>query len=281
MKKRALGGELFVLLATLCWSMSGFLTKSLSISPILSNALRSLIAVFILLAYNRWRLRFSKIIWLGAFCGLFTTTLYFIALSLTTPANAVVIQYTAPIFVLIFTCVRERRAPTKMHLAVVAAAFAGVAIVFSEGLGGGSLIGNLAALASGISFAGMFFVNRLPGAAPADSLILGFMLCALTGVFYLGELPGMSTLEWGVVLLLGVVQHGLAYVFFSIGIQICPSFNSSLIGMLETVLVPLWVFLVFGEAPSLTAILGSVLIIAAVLANTLYERKRAAAVNQI
>lgn len=279
MKKQALGGELFVLLATLCWSMSGILTKSLSISPILSNALRCVIAVFILLIYNRGRLRFHKTIWVGAFCCFCMTTTFFIALKLTPPANAVVIQYTAPIFVLLFTCLRERRAPSKMQLAVVFAAFAGVAIVCSDSLGGGSLLGYLAALASGISFAGMFFVNRLPGAGPADSLILGFALCALTGVFYLGELPGMSMREWGVVLIMGVVQHGLAYVFFSIGIRTCPSFNSSLIGMLETVLVPLWVFLVFGEAPSLTAILGCVLIISAVLANTLYERKRMAMTN--
>lgn len=277
MKNGKPGGELFLLLATLCWSMSGVLTKSLSISPVLSNALRSLIAIFILLAYNRWKVRMNKTIWLGAVCGLLMSTLFFIALDLTPAANAVVMQYTAPIFVLLFTCLRERRLPGKMQVFVVLAAFAGVAVVFSSGFGGGSLVGNLAALVSGVAFAGMFFVNRLPGAEPADAMILAFALSAVTGVFYLGQLPGMSAREWGVVLLMGVVQHGLAYVFFSIGIRTCPSFSSSLIGMLETVLVPLWVFLVFGEAPSAKAVLGSGLIIAAVVTNTLYEHKKAAA----
>lgn len=265
-------GEVFVLLATVCWSLSGVLTKSLTISPILSNAIRSFIAVFILLAYNRGKVRVNRTILLAAACGALTTTLFFISLSLTAAANAIVIQYTAPIFVLVFSCLLEKRLPTLVQMGVVVSAFTGVAVVFATDMAGGGLLGNLAALGAGITFAGVFFVNRLPGASPVDASIIAFSICALTGLFYLPQLSTMGSGDWLIMLIMGVVQHGLAYVFFSIGILRCSGFSASLIGMLETVLVPLWVFLAFGEAPTVMALTGCTLIVASVVVNTCWER---------
>lgn len=273
MEQKAIKGELFLVLATLCWSLSGVLTKSLSISPILSNALRSVLAVGVLLVFNRFRVRVNKTIFLAAICSALTTILFFVALSLTAAANAVVIQYTAPIFVLVFTCVQARRSPRISEVLVVLAAFVGVAIVFSADLSGGNMWGNLCALGAGLAFAGVYFINRQPGASSVDSSIVAFSICTVTGFFYIGQLPGMSAKEWGAVLIMGLIQHGLAYVFFSIGISRCSGFSASLIGMLEIVLVPFWVFLAFRELPSSTALWGSSLIITAVILNILYTRR--------
>lgn len=271
MMHRKQQGQLLVLLATLCWSMSGVLMRMTSVSAILVNALRNFIAVFILLACNHWRLRMNRTIWIGGFCGAIMTTFYFLSLRLTTAANAIVIQYTAPIFVLLFTCLREKKLPRAVQVGAVVLASIGVATVFSGGLSNGGLSGNICALISGLAFAGMFFVNRLPQASPLDSSILAFSLCALTGFFYLHELSKISSEEWLIILFMGLVQHGLAYVFFCIGIRCCSSFTASLIGMLETVLVPLWVFLTFGEAPEGRALIGCALILIAVAMNTMQE----------
>lgn len=273
-------GEIFVLLATICWSLSGVLTKSLTISPILSNALRSFIAVFVLLLFNKFSVKFNKTIFCAAVCGAITITMFFVALNLTSAANAIVIQYTAPIFVLLFTCLQAKRLPTAGQILVVVCAFLGVGIIFSKGLSGGGLWGNLAALIAGITFAGVFFINRLPGSAPVDSSIIAFTMCAFTGLFYVPQIISMTKAEWAIVLVLGLVQHGLAYVFFCKGIKTCVAFSASLIGMLETVLVPFWVFLVFKEAPSTVTFIGSSLIIFAVGANTVLENKKAKATTK-
>lgn len=267
------GGELFILLATICWSTSAVLTKPLGIEPLLSNALRGFIAVFVLLIFNKFTVRFNKIIAIAAICGMATTMLFFIALDHTAAANAIVLQYTAPIFVLLFVCISEKRLPTKGQAFVVLMAFSGVAVIFASELGGGGMLGNICALFAGLFFAGVFFINRQKGARPVDSSIIAFALCAVLGVFYIPTILSLTPVQWGLVLCLGLVQHGLAYVFFSIGIRRCASFSASLIGMLETVLVPLWVFLVFNEKPSVNALIGCSMIIFAVCVNTYLEKK--------
>lgn len=267
------GGELFILLATICWSTSAVLTKPLGISPILSNALRGFIAVFVLLIFNKFTLRINKTIAAAAFCGMATTMLFFIALDYTAAANAIVLQYTAPIFVLLFVCLAEKRLPTKGQTLVVIMAFSGVAVIFAQEFGAGGMAGNICALLAGLFFAGVFFINRQEGARPVDSSIIAFAMCAVFGLLYIPVIISLTPVQWGLVLCLGLIQHGLAYVFFSVGIKRCAPFSASLIGMLETVLVPLWVFLVFKEKPSPNALLGCFMIIAAVGINTYLEKR--------
>lgn len=266
-------GELFILLATICWSTSAVLTKPLGISPILSNALRGFIAVIVLLIFNKFTLRFNKTIATAAFCGMATTMLFFIALDNTAAANAIVLQYTAPVFVLLFVCIAEKRLPTKGQALVVIMAFSGVAVIFAQEFEAGGLVGNACALLAGLFFAGVFFINRKEGARPVDSSIIAFAMCSVFGLFYIPVIINFTSMQWCLVLCLGLVQHGLAYVFFSIGIKRCAPFSASLIGMLETVLVPLWVFFVFSEKPSSNALLGCTIIIAAVGINTFLEKR--------
>ncbi len=260
-------GELFLLFATICWSLSGVLTTPLTINPILTNALRCVIAVFILLPFNKWKVKFNKTIMLSALFGGLTVNFFFASLAYTSAANAVVIQYTAPIMVLIYTCISGKKLPTVAQIFSVILAFGGVYAIFSSQLSADGMIGNLLALLAGVTFAGVFVVNRFENASPVDSSIIAFSACSLLAFFFIGEFENIKQTDWIFIILLGVFQHGLAYLFFSIGIKTASSFSGSLIGTLELVLLPLWVYLAFGEIPTIMTVIGSIMIVLGVMIN--------------
>lgn len=266
-------GEIFIFLAALCWSLSGVLTKSLAINPILSNSLRSIIAIVMMIVYNKFKLKVNKTIVIAGICLSSTNLLFFISLSLTTAANSIVIQYMAPIFVLLMTCVKYKKLPSPVQVLVVVIAFLGIVIIFYDSIGGGYFVGNVLALLSGVAFAGVFFVNRLKDSSPIDSTIIGFFINSVCGVAVFNQISYIEPAGWIYILLLGVIQLGLAYIFFSIGIKNCSSFSSSLISMTEVVLMPLWVLIFLGEVPKPLAIVGGILIVGAVITNIYYEKK--------
>lgn len=283
-KKSHIKGEWLILAATVCWSLSGLFFRLIPTPALLTNLLRNAIALPIIIFYKKRsddkKFRFNKTILLGGLCIVFANNFYFLSLSLTSVGSAIVLQYVAPIFVLIMSCIKDRKLPRPVQIGVVALAFTGVTIVFGNELIGAvnaaAMLGNSLALASGLALAGVFFVNRLPDASPIDSTITGFAINLIPGIFFLSQLSGLTAPNWTAIIGLGVIQHALAFIFFSRGIRRCASFDASLIGMLEVVLAPLFAFLLVSENVSVSLLLGGIMIMAAVLFNTLQERKRVA-----
>jgi len=280
-KKSRIKGEWFILAATVCWSFSGLFFRLIPTPALLTNLLRNVIALPIVIFFKKRsddkKFRFNKTILLGGLCIVFANNFYFLSLSLTSVGSAIVLQYVAPIFVLIMSCIKDKALPRPVQVGVVALAFAGVTIVFGNEFIGTvnatAMLGNFLALASGLALAGVFFVNRLPGASPMDSTITGFAINIVPGLFFLGHLAGLTAPNWAAIAALGVVQHAMAFLFFSRGIKRCASFDASLIGMLEVVLAPLFAFLLVSEEVTASLLIGGVMIMAAVLFNTLNERK--------
>jgi len=279
--KPRIKGEWLILAATVCWSFSGLLFRLIPTPALLTNSLRNLIALPLIIFFKKRsadkKFRFNKTILLGGLCIVFANVFYFLSLSLTSVGSAIVLQYVAPIFVLIMSCIKEKSLPRPVQVGVVTLAFAGVTVVFGNELIGTvnatAMLGNLFGLVSGLALAGVFFVNKLPGASPMDSTITGFVINLIPGLFFLPHLAGLSAPNWAAIVALGVVQHALAFLFFSRGIKRCASFDASLIGMLEVVLAPLFAFLLVSEDVSVSLLVGGVMIMAAVLFNTLHERK--------
>lgn len=262
-------GPLLIAATAILWSFGGLLIKLISWNAMTINGMRAIFAAAILMAYMRKpRITFSLPVILGGVCMAATTILFVFANKLTTSANAIVLQYTAPIFLIILTPLVLKTRLKALDIAAVLATFAGIALFFLDQLKGSALLGNLLAVASGLTFAGLFLSNKLPGARPAEALLLGHLINIAAGLPFIFTSITFEPTAWLAIVLLGVFQLGLAYVLFSIGVKTTPPITASLIAALEPLLNPIWVFLLGGshEKPGVWALAGGAIVLVAVVA---------------
>lgn len=261
-------GNLYILMTALLWSTGGLLIKYIPGNAVAINGARSLIALIFFWIYKRdIRVKFNGKIMLAALCLVLTNFLYVIANKMTTAANAIVLQYTAPIFVLIWDCIYRKMLPKKHQCLVVLMAFGGMVLFFFDQLGGGQMIGNLIAICAGVCFSGVFFINSLPESSSEDSSMIAFGLSFLISIPFLGDVWKMDGTGIVALVALGVFQVGLAYVLFAKGSKLTSPVSASLIGLLEAILNPVWVFLFYGEKVGKYALLGAMIIMIAVVIN--------------
>ena len=268
-------GEFLIVLTATLWSFSALLSKLANLNPVLLVALRSFFALLVLLPAAKFRFKFNGWIALGAVCYLANCMSYFLALEYTSAGNAVVLCYTAPILVLVWDCLYFKRKPTWAQIMVLALTFGSILVIFAGKLTPGGLIGNALALFSGVAFSGLFFVNSLPQSSPIHSNIYASFASLPLLLFYLPDIAVISGSSWFWVALMGTIQIGFSYVLFSWGMKHCSGFNASIISTLEVVLVPLSVAVFLHEKIDIYTIAGGLAIMAAIVANVLFDRRRA------
>ena len=260
-------GPLLLLLASLCWSLGGVLIKSIDWPPMAVAGGRSAIAIPLMLAFvGRPKFTFSAAQIGGAVGYALTVVLFVFATRMTTAANAIFLQYTAPIYVAILGRWYLNERALRIDWLVIVVALGGIALFFMDRLTVSGFWGNIVALGSGIAFASVaIFLRKEKAGSPVTSIILGNIIVAVAGA------PFMLQTSLGVgdgwrLLLLGTVQLGLPYVFYAAAIKHVTALEATLIPLLEPVLNPLWVMLALGERPGPWAIVGAALVLAAVLA---------------
>jgi DME family drug/metabolite transporter len=205
--------------------------------------------------------------------------LFVLATKQTTAANAIFLQYTAPVYLLIFEPLFYKEKFRSRDLVVVIACVAGMSLFFVGKLRPQDVSGNLLALASGLCFAFYFLLLRHSKSRAvnrASSVIYGNLLVVLIAApAGLKVLPRMSSHDMLSVVYLGVVQIGLAYTLFTVamahGVR---SLDAGIVGYIEPVLNPIWVYLILGEQPTRWALLGGAIIVTAVVCHTLIEARR-------
>jgi drug/metabolite transporter (DMT)-like permease len=250
--------------AALLWSLGGVLIKWIDWHPLAIAATRSAIAAVTMMALlPRPRITRSPVQWGAALCYVGTVALFVSATKLTTAANAIFLQYTAPVYIALLGAWFLHERPTATDWWLMALAIAGVGLFFVDQLSFTGLWGNVIALASGLSFAGLAILLRhQKEGAPADSVILGNVLTAVLFLpFALQSSPGRGS--WVGLLLLGIVQLGISYVLFAYGIRHVRALEASLISTIEPILNPVWVLLALGEKPGKWALAGGALVLAA------------------
>ncbi|MGN0250933.1 MAG: DMT family transporter [Oliverpabstia sp.] len=261
-------GNLYILLTALLWSTGGLLIKYIPGNAVAINGARSLIAFVFFWLYKRSiRIRVNRYVISAACCLVMTNLLYVMANKLTTAANAIVLQYMAPIFVLIWDCIYRKKAPKKQQCGIVLMAFAGMVLFFFDQLDGGHLLGNILAIGAGLAFSGVFFINSLPEASSEDASMLAFLASFVISIPFLGDVWQMDQRALVALLALGIFQVGLAYILFAKGTKLTSPVSASLIGLLEAILNPIWVFLFYGEKVGKFALVGAAVILLAVVLN--------------
>ena len=258
---------ILLLLAALCWSLGGVLIKSIDWPPMAIAGGRSAIAIpMILLCIGRPRFTFSRAQVGGALGYAGTVVLFVFATRMTTAANAIFLQYTAPVYVALIGRWYLGERASRIDWLVIAVALAGIALFFLDRLTIAGLWGNILALGSGLAFALVaLFLRKEKAGSPIASIVLGNVIVAVAGAPFMFQAPSLGEDNLWRLLLLGTVQLGLPYVFYATAIKQVSALEATLIPLLEPVLNPLWVMLALGERPGPWAIVGGLLVLSAVL----------------
>ena len=258
-------GALQVALGAIFWSFAGVLGKWLPWNAFTINGLRSLVAVILLgLARKSFKVRLTRGTLLGAIGVMLTSVLYMAAIKLTTSANAIVLQYAAPAFVILFCWLFYGQRPRLRDIATAVLIMLGVVLCFADRISGGGLLGNVLAILSAVTFALVFFCARMPDTNPGDYSYLGLLLCVPFAAFGFSD-PNMSAdpVQWLAVLGLGVCLAG-GYYFVSAAMgRVSPIF-AVLLSNLEPVLNPIWVALFLpslGEVPGGLSLVGAIIVL--------------------
>jgi len=209
----------------------------------------------------------------GALAYTCTVILFVLANKLTTAANAILLQYSAPIYVALFGAWFLNEKATGLDWLTIIFVIGGMLLFFLDDLTGGNWWGNICAMFSAVSFAALtVFLRKQKDASPFESVLLGNILTALIGLqFMFGAMPDAKS--WIGLLLLGVFQLGLPYILYIAAIKHLAALEASLIPVLEALLNPLWVFLLVGETPGWWAVVGGVTVLGAVTARGIFLTK--------
>ena len=257
---------IFLLLAAILWSLGGVLIKSIDWHPMAIAGGRSAIAIPLMLACIGWpKFSFSRAQIGGAIGYALTVVLFVFATRMTTAANAIFLQYTAPIYVAVIGRWYLGERALRIDWLVIAVALGGIALFFLDRLTVSGFWGNIVALCSGLAFASVaIFLRKEKAGSPVTSIILGNVIVAVAGAPFMLQ---SSLGDGGVwrLLLLGTLQLGLPYVLYATAIKHVTALEATLIPLLEPVLNPLWVMLTLGERPGGWAMVGAALVLAAVL----------------
>ena len=272
-------GVLCVFLAAVLYSIGGLCIKVIPWNGISINGGRTAIALVVIglfLAATHHPLRLNRWIFLGALCVFGTNILYSVANKLTTAANTIVLQFTAPIFVIVFSLLFWKKKPQKLDLAACAVVFGGVLFFFVDSLEMGGGLGNFLALLSGVSYAGVFLMNDMPESDALSSVFWGEVISAVTGLPFLlqeTEFPPAAIIS---LVILGVFQVAAAYILLAIGLKTTPPVMASLVSGIEPVLNPILVAVFYKEAMGVFALIGAAIVIVGVVGYNVIRAKQPA-----
>lgn len=260
------------------WSIAGLFIKLIEWQPFAIAGLRSLIAsVVILIFLRRPKLHFSFPQVMAALANAATMLLFVVANKTTTAANAILLQYMAPVITAFLGAALLKERIRAEHWGAMVFIIGGMLMLFLDKLGGGQLLGNILALASAFTFSLHFvFMRMQKDGSPLESTLLSHWLTALIGIAVSLFLPWPVFTATSILAIfcLGIVQIGIAALLFAYGIRHISAINANLIAVIEPVFNPVWVLVVLGERPSLNAILGGILIIGAVTVSSIISAKR-------
>lgn len=269
-----------MLICATLWSIAGIFIKLIPWNGFVVAGMRSLIAGITLFAAIRIMgyeyILNKKTIITGIFSGL-TYICFVCANKLTTAANAIVLQFTSPVFIVIYSALFFKKPVRKQDLTVVIFTLLGIALFFLDKLESGYILGNIVAISAGLFMAGMFVaVGAIDEEERYSGILNGQILAFLVGLpFMIATKPVFSPVAVLSILILGVFQLGIAYVLYVKSSRYCPPLACCLLGAVEPLLNPVWVFLFDGERPGVFALFGSVIVIVSITIWCLYNNRKA------
>lgn len=264
-------GILLIAGAALLWSTAGLGIKAIDDPPLKVVFFRSAIAAVVLMLYFRPRIRkLTPGLLAGLVCYAACLITFVTATKWTTAANAIFLQYSGVVWVLLLSPIVVKEPLRARDVAAITVAFAGMALFFLGGFDPRGRAGDAIALLSGLFFAGLILALRRERGVGAEAVVAwgAVVTAAVTFPFVAGDLS-LTPKTAVAYLLLGVFQLAGAYVLFVRGIRHVTATEASLVGMLEPIANPIWVLLFLGEKPAATSIAGGAIVLGAIAWRTL------------
>lgn len=260
------------------WSIAGLFIKVIDWNPIAIAGLRSFIASIVLLIYLKkpvLHLSFPQVA--AAVANAATMLLFVVANKTTTAANAILLQYIAPVFTAFIGAALLKERTRIEHWIAFVVVGAGMIIMFMEKLSGGQLLGNIIALTSAVTFSLFFvFMRMQKDGSPFESILLSHWITAAVALvisFFL-PMPNFTVKSVGAILTLGIIQIGIPSILFAVAIKRITAVSANLIAVIEPVFNPVWVFLVLHEAPGINTVIGGAVIVSAVTGVSIVSSRR-------
>lgn len=259
-----------LILSAALFSTSGLFIKLITWKPLAILGGRSLVALIVFLIYLRPnRLEMTRVRLFGAFGYVLAQLLFIIATKMTTAANAIFLQYTMPIHVILLGYWILKEKPQRADWISLAFILPGMALFFGDDIRFDSVLGNVLAILSGVAMAVLIVCMRLDrDTSPGHTILLGNVIGSLIGLPFLVQ-EAFIPVNALYIVYLGTFQIGLAFVIYSVAIRYVQALESTLILTLEPILNPLWVFIVIQEKPGCLALWGGAIVITAVLGRAL------------
>ena len=248
------------------WSLGGVFIKTTDAHPLAISCVRSLTASVCMFAYLRGKPHFifTRAQFAGAFCYAATVTSFVIANKLTTSANAILLQYSAPIFAAVLSWLILKETLYRYDLISMGGVCIGLIFLFSGSISFGKLAGNIIAVFSGLFFGSFMVCIKLhKTGSQVETIILGNSLATLIGLPFLFMNP-MSLPALPPVIFLGAFQIALPYILFAKASERASTLDLALIPIIEPLLNPLWVFLVTNEQPAALTYVGGAILLAVI-----------------
>lgn len=278
-------GVILVVAATFAWSLSGVYSRLLTTDAWTAIAWRSLFGgLFLLipsffleggLSRQQWRSIFHPSGMAMIACQTFSQACFIGALYTTSVANVAVIYATAPFIAALLGWLFLKERVPRRTMAAGGICLVGVTIIVAASFGGGTGLGDLMALGMTASFAMIIVIPRISPGVPSlpPTIVSAFLTLALFAPF--GSVGSLDLHNWIVLAAFGATNFSIALVLFLAGARRMPPAEAALIGTMEIMLTPFWVWLLFAEAPTLATVIGGAVIVTAVVWHTVVEFKRA------
>ena len=260
------------------WSIAGLFIKAIDWNHIAIAGMRSLVASIVIFAYlKRPVFHFSFAQTAAAITHAVTMLLFVAANKTTTAANAILLQYMAPVLTAFIGSALLKERPHAEHFIALPLVVAGMVVMFFDELGGGKLFGNLLAILSAVTFSFYFvFMRMQKDGSPLESILLSHWLtaivCILISLFL--PFPQVNLKSLSAIAVLGIVQLGLPSLLFCYAIKRVSAVSANLIAVIEPVFNPVWVFIVIGEAPGVQALIGGLIIVLSVTITSVISARR-------
>ena len=263
-----------LLVAGAMWSLGGLLIKSIPWHPLAISGMRGGIAAIVIYAFSKDKkiiITFDKI--LAACFYTLVVTLFVVSNKLTTAGNAILLQYTAPVYVALFGYMFLGEKSTFIDWVTILILMGGLTLFFLDDLSFDGYLGNAIAILSGMSFAALTItLRKQKDNNPSDSILLGNILTLMIGLPVIMSETSFNLHSIILILVLGIIQLGVPYIFYTTAIKHVTALDAIIFPVIEPILNPILVFFILGEALGPWAFLGGSLVLGSVVFRGLLKK---------